>query len=376
MALFAAHSLPLDKSFILRYSSPEESNRESIRIRFRFRLRLPNPTFYFFSSNSFRGRNRVNGRVYSFYPWNSSQRRLRNRLNLNAVFLFMFVAILLYIRLLFSLLPSDFPQRWRWLVVFSEEADARSSSYPSHLWQAVVASEDRRFFRHCGIDPVGIARAVLSLSARGGGSTITQQLVKNVFLTTERTFSRKIMEMVLAVILERMMSKWKILNTYLNKIYWGHGIYGIESASMFYFGKHPFLLSLGESAMLAGIIPSPELRSPLRDPSSGMVSQARALRKMVEVGYLDIDTALLIVNQPLHLCVFGPECAEGLLHSLSFPHGELGDPQKRCCGTSVVKEIWDWERESRIWKVREDMGKWAVRVRQRDFSITTFGKSK
>ncbi|XP_043703592.1 biosynthetic peptidoglycan transglycosylase-like [Telopea speciosissima] len=94
--------------------------------------------------------------------------------------------------------------------------------------------------------------------------------------------------MVLAVILERTMSKWKVLNTYLNQVYWGHGIYGIESASIFYFGKHPSLLSLGESAMLAGIIPAPELRLPLRDLSRGKASQARALRKMVQVGMWDI----------------------------------------------------------------------------------------
>ncbi|XP_042507655.1 biosynthetic peptidoglycan transglycosylase-like isoform X1 [Macadamia integrifolia] len=367
MALFAANSLRLH---IIHYSLPKHPNRETIQIR------SSNPTFsFFFSSNSSRGRNWAKGRVYSFYPWNSHQKPLRKRLNLEAVFLCVFFAILLYIRLLFTLLPLDFPQRWRWLMVFAEEADDRARSYPSHLWQAVVASEDRRFFRHCGIDPVGIARAVFYLSARGGGSTITQQLVKNAFLTTQRTFSRKIIEVVLAVILERMMSKWKILNTYLNNVYWGHGIFGIESASIFYFGKHPSLLSLGESAMLAGIIPSPERRSPLRHPSRGKASQARALRKMVEVGYLDIDTVLLTVNQPLHICV-RQEWSKELLHSLSFPDGELGDPQQQCYRSSVVKEIWDWERESSIWEVREAMGRWAVRVHQREYSITTVGKSK
>ncbi|XP_042507657.1 biosynthetic peptidoglycan transglycosylase-like isoform X3 [Macadamia integrifolia] len=247
MALFAANSLRLH---IIHYSLPKHPNRETIQIR------SSNPTFsFFFSSNSSRGRNWAKGRVYSFYPWNSHQKPLRKRLNLEAVFLCVFFAILLYIRLLFTLLPLDFPQRWRWLMVFAEEADDRARSYPSHLWQAVVASEDRRFFRHCGIDPVGIARAVFYLSARGGGSTITQQLVKNAFLTTQRTFSRKIIEVVLAVILERMMSKWKILNTYLNNVYWGHGIFGIESASIFYFGKHPSLLSLGTRGSSATMLP-------------------------------------------------------------------------------------------------------------------------
>ncbi|XP_042507656.1 biosynthetic peptidoglycan transglycosylase-like isoform X2 [Macadamia integrifolia] len=232
MALFAANSLRLH---IIHYSLPKHPNRETIQIR------SSNPTFsFFFSSNSSRGRNWAKGRVYSFYPWNSHQKPLRKRLNLEAVFLCVFFAILLYIRLLFTLLPLDFPQRWRWLMVFAEEADDRARSYPSHLWQAVVASEDRRFFRHCGIDPVGIARAVFYLSARGGGSTITQQLVKNAFLTTQRTFSRKIIEVVLAVILERMMSKWKILNTYLNN----HQFFISGST-------HPFLVWVSLQCLLA-----------------------------------------------------------------------------------------------------------------------------
>ncbi|KAM4101021.1 hypothetical protein ACJW30_05G112200 [Castanea mollissima] len=175
---------------------------------------------------------------------------------------------------------------------------------------------------HHGVDPVGIARAVLSFSARGGGSTITQQLVKNTFLKTERTLSRKVVEMVLALALERIMSKRRILSCYLNKIYWGHGIYGIKSASIFYFGKHPSLLSLGESAMLAGIIPAPELRSPLRDPSRGKSFQARVLRRMVEVGFLDIETALLVVKQGLRLPVFVSGYADGLLHLSPLPKDE------------------------------------------------------
>ncbi|CAL5419346.1 unnamed protein product [Camellia sinensis] len=116
------------------------------------------------------------------------------------------------------LLP-DFPRRWHKLIAFSEDAESKfiSHYYPSHLWQALVAYEDRRFFQHFGIDPVGIARAVFSFSARGGGSTITQQLVKNTFMKNERTFLRKIVEIVLALALERTLSKLKILGSYLSK---------------------------------------------------------------------------------------------------------------------------------------------------------------
>lgn len=173
------------------------------------------------------------------------------------------------------------------------------------MWQAVVASEDRRFFEHRGIDPRGLSRAALSLSLSGGGSTITQQLVKNLFLTNERKWTRKLIEMFLAVLLENRMSKWDILHTYLKKIYWGHGIYGIEAASAFYFGKHPSMLRLGECAMLAGIIPAPEILSPYRDPSRGKKPQARTLRRMVEVGFLDTSAAEAAVNEPLHVGVGG-----------------------------------------------------------------------
>ncbi|BFG19133.1 hypothetical protein CerSpe_054070 [Prunus speciosa] len=110
-------------------------------------------------------------------------------------------------------------------------------------------------------------------------------------------------EMVMSLALEKTMLKGEILSCYMSKIYWGHGIYGVESASTFYFGKHPSCLSLGESAMLAGLIPAPELRSPLRDPSRVKTFQARVLKRMVDVGFLDFETALFVVKQylPLHV---------------------------------------------------------------------------
>ncbi|KAJ7299831.1 hypothetical protein O6H91_21G065500 [Diphasiastrum complanatum] len=185
----------------------------------------------------------------------------------------------------------------------SKSAPLRRDDIPSALWQAVVASEDRRFFDHQGIDARGIFRAILSLASSGGGSTITQQLVKNLFLTNERKWSRKFVEIILALVLEKRFSKWDIIYTYLEKIYWGHGVFGIEAASAFYFGKHPSLLTVGECAMLAGIIPAPELLSPFRDPSRGKKPQARSLRRMVEAGFLDAETAAAVVNEPLFLAV-------------------------------------------------------------------------
>ncbi|PPR80968.1 hypothetical protein GOBAR_AA39745 [Gossypium barbadense] len=154
----------------------------------------------------------------------------------------------------------------------------------------------------------------------GGTSSflLNDKLVKNTFLKNERTFWRKTLEMVLALALERTMSKQRILSSYVCKIYLGHGINGIESASKFYFGKHPSQLNLAESAMLAGLIPAPEHRSPLRDRSSGKTYQARVLKRMVKFGFLDIKMALLTVRQPLYVRLRRPEHADELSDASSF----------------------------------------------------------
>src|SRR5476651_1599211 len=127
---------------------------------------------------------------------------------------------------------------------------------PSYVPQAFIAIEDRRFYEHYGIDPWGIARALIAnILHRGvsqGGSTITQQLAKNLFLTQERTIHRKLQEAMLAIWLERKFSKTEILELYLNRVYFGSGAYGIEQASQRYFGKSAKQLSLPEAALLAG----------------------------------------------------------------------------------------------------------------------------
>uniref|UniRef100_F6H0T6 Protein kinase domain-containing protein n=1 Tax=Vitis vinifera TaxID=29760 RepID=F6H0T6_VITVI len=189
-------------------------------------------------------------------------------------------------------------------------------------------------------------------------------LVKNTCLKNERTFSRKIVEMVLALALERTISKWRILSLYMSKIYWGHGIYGVESASIFYFGKHPSLLCLGESALLAGIIPAPELRSPFRDCSRGKTFQARVLKRMVEFGFLDVETALLAVKQSLQPRINCPEYSDGILLQLSLPNKGLYWASKGKQGhvQLPIMEIWDWEKESKVWEVMEEMENWACRL--------------
>ncbi|KAF3791994.1 Penicillin-binding protein 1A [Nymphaea thermarum] len=215
----------------------------------------------------------------------------------NALVVLVFASSLAVLRLLFSVVPSNFGSRWEALV--REEATCPDAwDVPPYVWQAVVASEDRRFFRHRGVDPRGIARAVFSLATNGGGSTITQQLVKNVLLRSECRWARKVVEGLVSLCLEKKMSKWQILSAYLR--------------------KHPTSLSLGEAALLAGIIPSPEILSPFKDLNRGKRSQARALRRMVEAGYLDVETALWVIKQPICLHNDEPNQEKPKLPTLPF----------------------------------------------------------
>ena len=161
---------------------------------------------------------------------------------------------------------------------------------PDYAPKAFVAIEDRRFYSHHGIDPWGILRAgvrdVLHRGAAQGGSTITQQLAKNLFLTQERTVTRKLQEAVLALWLEHKFSKAQILELYLNRVYFGSGAYGIEAAAQRYFGKSARKLTLPEAAMLAGLVQSPSRLAPSRNPDgaerrAGMVIAAMAELKMI-----------------------------------------------------------------------------------------------
>ncbi|MFC4778973.1 transglycosylase domain-containing protein [Paenibacillus sp. GCM10023252] len=140
------------------------------------------------------------------------------------------------------------------------------SEISSYLIEATLAIEDQRFYRHLGFDLKGMARAVMvnarSMEARQGASTLTQQLARNLYLTQDRTWERKLKEAMYTVQLEMNYSKDEILGMYLNQIYYGHGAYGIEAAAMMYFGKHASELSLAESAMLAGVPKGPKYYSP------------------------------------------------------------------------------------------------------------------
>jgi len=166
---------------------------------------------------------------------------------------------------------------------------------PKNLVNAFVAVEDARFYQHSGIDPRGILRAVWSnITNHGvseGGSTITQQLAKNAYLTQEQTIKRKIQEAFLALQLERQYTKNEILELYLNQIYFGQGAYGVQAAAQTYFGKNVEDLSLSECAMLAGIPKSPNYYSPLNNFKAANERKAVVLEQMQKYEYLDAATA-------------------------------------------------------------------------------------
>ena len=166
---------------------------------------------------------------------------------------------------------------------------------PPWLIAAVIATEDRRFYRHFGIDLRGIFRAAFRNLREGGvregGSTITQQLAKNLFLTHQRSYKRKIQEVLLALWLEQNLSKDEILTLYLNRVYFGAGAYGVDAAARRYFAKPATGVTLGEAAMLAGLLTAPSRYAPTVNPQGARARAGVVLSDMVEAGLLEDDQA-------------------------------------------------------------------------------------
>src|SRR3954467_1580310 len=160
---------------------------------------------------------------------------------------------------------------------------------------ALLAREDTRFFEHGGIDWRGIARAlvrdIMAGSAKEGASSITQQLARNSLPLGGRTLSRKILEAMVALRIEQTFSKQQILEAYMNRIYFGSGCYGVETASQAYFGKNASKLNLSEAALLAGLIRSPNRFSPLRNPEGAAAQRDAVLKRMVELKKITLGQA-------------------------------------------------------------------------------------
>ena len=172
-----------------------------------------------------------------------------------------------------------------------------------HLKRAVLAIEDSYFYSHNGINPSSVGRALLANAEAGatveGGSTITMQLVKNLFLTPERAISRKVAEAVLALRLEQIFSKDEILEMYLNQVYWGHNNYGVETAAQSYFNKSAADLTLPEAAMMAGLIQAPENYSPFSNYQATKQRQAVVLNRMRQLGWITPEEEVAARDAPL-----------------------------------------------------------------------------
>jgi penicillin-binding protein 1A len=173
---------------------------------------------------------------------------------------------------------------------------------PPYLPKAFVAIEDRRFYSHFGVDPVGIGRAVVAnVLHRGisqGASTITQQLAKNLFLTQERTFNRKLQEVVLALWLEQKFSKDQILELYLNRVYFGAGAYGVEQAAQRYFGKPAKKVTVAEAALLAGLVKSPSRLAPTRNFDGAQARARVVLTAMEDMDFITKATEKFALAHP------------------------------------------------------------------------------
>ena len=186
-----------------------------------------------------------------------------------------------------TLLVSLGPSFGRWLSY---------DEIPPTMRAAMIAVEDKRFRSHVGVDPIGVARSfkvrLESGHWRQGGSTITQQLARNIFLTNSRTFGRKIKEAVLALALERKFSKDQILELYLNRVYFGGGAYGIDAASRTFFGHGAERLNLGEAAIIAGLVKAPSNYSPTADIQAARGRAGVVLNSMVENGFLPASEAI------------------------------------------------------------------------------------
>ena len=176
---------------------------------------------------------------------------------------------------------------------------------PKALRDAIIATEDARFYSHYGVDPMGIARAVYQNFRRGriveGGSTITQQLAKVLFLTPDKSLERKLKEAVMALELERRYSKDRIIEMYLNQIYFGHGAFGVEAAARTFFGKPVTELSLAEATLLAGLPKAPSTYSPFEHPEAAKRRRATVLARMVDVGTLPAPQAKKVADTALGL---------------------------------------------------------------------------
>lgn len=212
-------------------------------------------------------------------------------------------------------------------------APVRLSELPQHVPDAVLAVEDRNFYHHFGVNPVSIVRALIVNARQGvvvqGGSTITQQLAKNIFLTPEQTINRKAQELLLALWLEQKFTKEEILTLYMNRVYFGGGAYGVDAASYRYFGKPAKKLSIGEAAVLAGLLKAPSRLAPTSNPDDAGRRGRLVVEKMRQAGMLTESEANAAIARPILLSTskfsIAPYFVDYILGQVRVHVGELDE---------------------------------------------------
>ncbi|MCX7121397.1 MAG: transglycosylase domain-containing protein [Gammaproteobacteria bacterium] len=206
---------------------------------------------------------------------------------------------------------------------------------PKQLIQAILATEDARFYSHPGVDFIGIVRAAIAVIATGhkvqGASTITMQVARNFFLTPKKTYTRKIKEILLAIKIDKTFSKAKILELYLNKVYFGSRAYGVSAAAHVYYGKSLNQLTLPQMAMIAGLPQAPSRNNPMNNPANALIRRNHVLERMHEVGYINKATYETAITAPITAryhaerpAVQAPYLAEMVRESVMMMYGARG----------------------------------------------------
>jgi len=196
---------------------------------------------------------------------------------------------------------TDMPVNEKVASIKAKKNYTKIEEMPEEYKKAVVAVEDRRFYLHNGVDAIAIARAIITdikaKELKEGGSTITQQLAKNIYFTQERKLTRKIAEVFMAYEIEKACSKDEILELYLNTSYFGDGYYCVGDAAKGYFNKKPIEMTMYESTLLAGIPNAPSVYAPTKNPDLATQRQRQVLEKMVDCGYLEEETAVSVMAE-------------------------------------------------------------------------------
>jgi penicillin-binding protein 1A len=235
---------------------------------------------------------------------------------------------------------------------------------PAVFRNALIATEDKNFFRHGGVDVKRTVSALVANLQQGGyaqgGSTLTQQLARAIFLSPRKTLSRKVNEALVSFEIERRYSKDQILTMYANEIYLGHGNYGVEAASRYYFGKSIKDVTLAEAALLAGIVQRPEDQSPFRNPALARARRATALRRMRAENYITEAERIAAEAEPLPAApslpesIVGPYFSEEIRQYLEKTYGEKDLYRRGLRVESTLDpELQDWSEEALGWGLRQ-----------------------